>query len=165
MKRDKYIPDLISITEAAQILDMSRQAVHKRIDAGQLPAAMVGSTIVLRRALVEQIALDEGRRVTWADLAADLGLGRDAAEEVARFAGALTPHDPRTGRIPKPWTGKGMDHRIARSEAEDLAAEWHRAKTGGTLPIIDLAEAHGHRPVDEVNAELARSYQLGEPRP
>ncbi|MEW2442770.1 helix-turn-helix domain-containing protein [Micromonospora marina] len=51
--RDPKIPDLVSIQEAAAILGISKQAVHKRIDRGQLVGAPVGSTYVLRRAVVE----------------------------------------------------------------------------------------------------------------
>lgn len=130
MKRDTRIPDLISVTEAAEILNISRQAVHKRIDASQIPAAQVGQQIVLRRTLVESIAIEEGTLLTWGDLAVHVGLPRDTgAEKVARFAGALTPHDPRTGRIPQPWTGKGLDHRLTHTQADKLAAEWTREST------------------------------------
>lgn len=127
MRRDTRIPDLISVTEAAEILNISRQAIHKRIDANQLPAAQVGQQVVLRRTLVESIAIEEGALLTWGDLAVRVGLPRDTgAEKTARFAGALTAHDPRTGRTPKPWTGKGIDYRLTRAQADELAAEWGR---------------------------------------
>lgn len=127
MIRDTEIPDLISMTEAAKILGITRQGVHKRVKTGHLPAALAGDTIVLRRDLIVSIAYQEGQLLTWADLAATLGLPREAAEKVARFAGALTPHDPRTGRIPQPWAGQGMGYLLTRDQADELAAEWGRA--------------------------------------
>ena len=43
------IPELVSVTEAAQQLGVSRQAVQQRIDAGTLPAQRVGKSYVLVR--------------------------------------------------------------------------------------------------------------------
>ncbi|WFE41971.1 helix-turn-helix domain-containing protein [Micromonospora sp. WMMD998] len=54
--RDPKIPDLVTATEAAAILGISKQAVHKRIDRGQLVGAPVGNTYVLRRVVVEAAA-------------------------------------------------------------------------------------------------------------
>lgn len=48
------LPELVSPTEAAQILGVSRQAVQQRIDAGTLPAEQVGRSWVLSRAVVER---------------------------------------------------------------------------------------------------------------
>lgn len=53
LPRDKQIPDLVSVTEAAAILGMTRQAVLLRAGAGQLLGAKVGSTWVFRRKVVE----------------------------------------------------------------------------------------------------------------
>jgi len=55
MERDKHIPDLISITEAAEMLDISRQAVHQMIQKGQLVGAQIGTTWVFRRVVVERL--------------------------------------------------------------------------------------------------------------
>lgn len=41
------MPDLVSVTEAAQSLGVSRQAVQQRIDAGTIPATRVGTTWVI----------------------------------------------------------------------------------------------------------------------
>lgn len=158
MQRDTEIPDLISVTEAAELLGMSRQAVHKRIDTDQIPAAQVGQQVVLRRDLVVQIAAQEGTLLTWGDLAVLIGLDRETgAERVARNAGALTPHDPRTGRIPQPWTGQGMGCLLTRAQAEEIAAGWHRAaasvEAGAIVPIINDAET------PESLAELASRYR------
>ncbi|WP_320069589.1 helix-turn-helix domain-containing protein [Micromonospora sp. RTGN7] len=51
--RDPRIPDLVSLQEAADILGISKQAVHKRIKAAQLVGAQVGSAWVFRRSVVE----------------------------------------------------------------------------------------------------------------
>lgn len=51
--RDPRIPDLVSLTEAAEILGISRQGAHKRADRGQLLGAKVGGTWVFRRVVVE----------------------------------------------------------------------------------------------------------------
>ncbi|WP_431895898.1 helix-turn-helix domain-containing protein [Micromonospora haikouensis] len=51
--RDPRIPDLVSLQEAADILGISKQAVHKRVEAAQLLGARVGNAWVFRRAVVE----------------------------------------------------------------------------------------------------------------
>lgn len=51
---DRHIPDLVSITEAAEILGITRAAVHLRIQAGQLAARQAGTTWVMRRVVVER---------------------------------------------------------------------------------------------------------------
>jgi excisionase family DNA binding protein len=53
-QRDRHIPDLVSLTEAAELLGVSRAAVHKMIGKGQLVGAQVGTTWVFRRAVVER---------------------------------------------------------------------------------------------------------------
>lgn len=47
---DLPMPDLVSVTEAAEILDVSRQAVLDRIARHTLPATKVGREYVIRRA-------------------------------------------------------------------------------------------------------------------
>jgi hypothetical protein len=51
--RDPRIPDLVSLTEAAEILGITRQAVHLR--ALELPVlgALIGKSWVFRRSVVE----------------------------------------------------------------------------------------------------------------
>lgn len=51
---DRHIPDLVSLAEAADILGVSRQAVHKMVMYGRLPAAQAGTTWVIRRVVVER---------------------------------------------------------------------------------------------------------------
>lgn len=51
--RDSKIPDLVSATEAAEILGITRQAVNLRASRGQLLGAQVGTTWVFRRVVVE----------------------------------------------------------------------------------------------------------------
>ncbi|MFG1847760.1 helix-turn-helix domain-containing protein [Micromonospora carbonacea] len=53
LPRDPKIPDLVSLQEAAEILGISKQAVHKRVEAAQLVGARVGTAWVFRRAVVE----------------------------------------------------------------------------------------------------------------
>lgn len=47
---DVQMPDLVSVTEAAEILGVSRQAVLDRIGRHTLPATKVGREYVIRRA-------------------------------------------------------------------------------------------------------------------
>lgn len=54
--RDKHIPDLLSASEAAELLGVTRQAVQLQANNGQLPGAKIGSTWVFRRAVVERAA-------------------------------------------------------------------------------------------------------------
>lgn len=77
--------------------------------------------------------------VSFADLAAELGT---STERIAQFAGALVPDDPRTGRVLRPWTGKGADYRLTRNQADELAAEWARSvrTTEGFTNLIDGTE-------------------------
>lgn len=53
---DPEIPDLVSAAEAAEILQLTRQGVHKRWASGQLPGATAGQAVVFRRELIEAIA-------------------------------------------------------------------------------------------------------------
>lgn len=46
------MPDLISVTEAAELLGITRQAVVHRIDTGALPASKVGTTYAIPRSAV-----------------------------------------------------------------------------------------------------------------
>jgi excisionase family DNA binding protein len=46
------MPELVSVTEAAERLDVSRQAVLQRLEAGTLPGTKVGKTWVVQAAAV-----------------------------------------------------------------------------------------------------------------
>jgi len=63
--------------------------------------------------------------VSLAELARRVGM-QSAPEKVARWAGCLAPHDPRTGTLPKPWHGMGMDAAFTAAQADQLEADWHR---------------------------------------
>lgn len=54
-KRDRRIPDLVSATEAADLLGVTRQAIQLMAAGGQLPGQKVGATWVFRRVLVEEL--------------------------------------------------------------------------------------------------------------
>lgn len=41
---DVDIPELVTITEAAEILGTSRQAVHKRVRSGSIPSVRIGNS-------------------------------------------------------------------------------------------------------------------------
>lgn len=56
--RDPRIPDLVSLTEAAELLGITRQAAHLRALNGQLKGALVGKTWVFRRSVVEAAKQD-----------------------------------------------------------------------------------------------------------
>lgn len=62
-KRDRHIPDLVSLREAAAILKMSKQAAHKRAMNGYLVGAQVDGAWVFRRSVVEA-ATDESHPAT-----------------------------------------------------------------------------------------------------
>lgn len=49
------LPQLVSVTEAADILGVSRQAVLQMIDRGKLPAQQAGNTWVMAQAVVEEL--------------------------------------------------------------------------------------------------------------
>nr|WP_297429782.1 helix-turn-helix domain-containing protein [uncultured Actinotalea sp.] len=47
------VPELLSVTEAARLLGVSRQAVLQRVESGSLPATRVGNAWAIQRAAVE----------------------------------------------------------------------------------------------------------------
>lgn len=53
--RDRHIPDLVSLAEAADIMGVSRQAAHKMVAKGQLRGARIGTTWVFRKIVVEKM--------------------------------------------------------------------------------------------------------------
>lgn len=53
LPRDRHIPDLVSLAEAAQIMGMTRQAAHQLVQRGLLVGAQVGTTWVFRRSVAE----------------------------------------------------------------------------------------------------------------
>lgn len=86
--------------------------------------------------------------ITIAELATTAGT---TPEKFARFAGALTDHDPRTGRLPQRWAGQGLDATFTPDEADGLLAEWDRAAT--------YAEAVAYGNPDPEAAEVAERYR------
>jgi excisionase family DNA binding protein len=63
MADDRRIPDLVSVTEAAEMLGVTRQAVLLMAGNGQLPGRKVGATWVFRRAVVEDAQTKRGAGV------------------------------------------------------------------------------------------------------
>ena len=47
------LPELVSVTQAAQQLGVTRQAVLERLERGTLPGSKVGSTWVIRQAALQ----------------------------------------------------------------------------------------------------------------
>lgn len=58
------VPPLLSVSEAAAALGVSRQAVLQRIDSGSLAAVRIGSTWAVPEAAVSHAAETPGRRKT-----------------------------------------------------------------------------------------------------
>lgn len=132
------------------------QATRERGAAERVAETLGTGVNAIRKAIKIHNARQE---ITLAELTAELNLPADAAERVARFAGAFRdPADAaKTGRLPKRWEGQGMAATFTRDEAEELVAEWHRAaaavEAGATLPCVNEAETEADR------AELASRYQ------
>lgn len=62
------MPELVSVSEAARILGVSRQAILQRIDSGSLPASRIGAAWVLQRPAVEQLRAGQHRPLEQADV-------------------------------------------------------------------------------------------------
>ncbi|WP_087507942.1 helix-turn-helix domain-containing protein [Cellulomonas iranensis] len=71
------VPDLLSVTEAAETLGVSRQAVLQRLELGTLPGTKVGTTWAIPTSAVEALRSSE------AGLRAHRAAG-DRVEDVAR---------------------------------------------------------------------------------
>lgn len=56
---DRKIPALLSVVEAAVILDVHRNNVLHMINSGKLPARKVGSTWVIREAVLSAIEVSD----------------------------------------------------------------------------------------------------------
>ena len=55
LPRDRHIPDLMTLVDAAIHIGMSRQALHKAARRGQILGARLGQGVwVFRRAVVER---------------------------------------------------------------------------------------------------------------
>lgn len=54
LKRDGRIPDLVTVTEAAHMLGITRQAISKMVHKKQLRGAQIGGRWVFRRAAVAE---------------------------------------------------------------------------------------------------------------
>ena len=106
----------------------------------------------------------EETMITVAELAAAVGMS-SAPEKVARFAGCFTPHDPRTGQLPKPWNGAGMGATFTREQADQIIADWQEAadaaEAGAILPVIEpgLPADEAVRRHDAAVAEVRERYR------
>jgi len=60
-RRAEAVPELVSVTQAAEILAVSRRAVHQLIETGALPGRRVGSTWVIQRAALRSQLNGAGR--------------------------------------------------------------------------------------------------------
>lgn len=59
LPRDESIPDLVTVSEAATMLGVSRQAISKMVLKGQLQGAQIGGRWVFRRAAVATHVTDD----------------------------------------------------------------------------------------------------------
>lgn len=59
--RDRHIPDLVSASEAATMLGLTRQAIQLMANNGQLPGAKIGNGWVFRRSVVERAAKERAK--------------------------------------------------------------------------------------------------------
>lgn len=58
--RDPDIPDLLSLAQAtARLGYASKQSLLNRVTRGEIPCARVGTAVVFRAALIEQLAAAE----------------------------------------------------------------------------------------------------------
>lgn len=117
-------------------------------------AARQGADIILTRngkPAARIIPYVEQPTITVTELARRVGMSA-APEKVARYAGAFTAHDPRTGQLPKRWNGQGMAAMFTETEATQLEADWNR----------DATHAEGllyFNPDDEEYREIADRYR------
>lgn len=97
------------------------------------------------------VYIPEETMMTVAELAAAVDMS-SAPEKVARYVGAFTEHDPRTGTLPKRWNGKGMDATFTSAEAAQLIASWTKDATHAERMAFLL-------PDDAEHAEIAERYR------
>lgn len=119
---------------------------------GLVTAAQQGTDIILTRngKPAARIIRYIEETFTVADLAMSVGMSRNP-ERVARWAGCFIEHDPRTGRLPKPWWGQGMGATFSQTQLDQLTAEWHEDAT--------LAEGMAIDNPDPVAAEVVERYR------
>jgi prevent-host-death family protein len=132
-------------------------------------AVQQGADVILTRngkPAARIVRFQEDAMITVAELAAAVGMS-SAPEKVARFAGAFTEHDPRTGRLPKRWYGQGMDATFTRDEADQIIADWDQAagavEAGLIEPVVEagagLDLAAANRRHEAAVAEVQERYR------
>jgi prevent-host-death family protein len=89
--------------------------------------------------------------VTITELAQRVGMDR-APEKVARWALCFTPYDSRTGALPKPWQGQGMDAMFTQAQADQLEANWYS-------DVTHAEGMEGALPGDADATEIADRYR------
>lgn len=160
-------PDIpvVPLRQVAEMLGVSVEAArsalrHYGVRSGY-PLAAVEWLAANRPGRGARTDRKETTMATVYDIAAAVGMTA-SPEKVAAFAGCLAAHDPRTGRIPQPWHGKGMAAVFTQEQAERLIAEWrraaHDADAGRIEPAIEAdagidpaaAERRHHAAVAEV---------------
>lgn len=117
-------------------------------------AVQQGADVILTRngkPAARIVRYQEEAMITVAELAHAAGMS-SAPEKIARYAGCFTPHDPRTGQLPKRWAGQGMDATFTRAEADQIIADWNRDAT-------HAAGAEYLAPGDPEFTEIADRYQ------
>lgn len=122
----------VGIVEIADRLSVQRATVDQWLQRDLLPEPdwTVGGRPAWNWSTIHRWAAQTKRyqeevMVTLAELTLDLGLPPSDVGHVGRWVGTFEPHDPRTGRLSKPWTGTGMAATFSRDEADQLIAEWN----------------------------------------
>lgn len=102
-------------------------------------AVLQGTDVVLTRngkPAARIVRYQEEPMITMAELAAHNDMSRNV-RKFAGMIGALTEHDPRTGQLPKRWTGQGMDVLFTHAEADEITAEWRAGRHSAEIAWED----------------------------
>jgi hypothetical protein len=61
--RDRHIPDLLTLVDAAKVLNMTRQGLHKAATKGQILGYQLGQGVwVFRRIVIEREAAERKKK-------------------------------------------------------------------------------------------------------
>lgn len=149
----------VGILEIAGRLGVRRVTVDQWLQRDLLPPPewTVGGRPAWDWSNILRWAVETGRLMTVADLAAAFGLPASEGRRAARFAGAFRDRDEytRTGRVPPRWAGLGLDATFTRGEIAALTAEWNRSATSAER----VSHLSGGK--DPEIEEIAAQYRAG----